>query len=147
MKLKKIIFILSILLLFTSCMDDIKDILGSSATLPKNLSISITNNSSNEIGLSIRVEKDTKSYLYLSKEIGANGTGTFTINIQELYDAVSKDFPNSSPYVLTLKPSAIKDNSLFGTDDNNAIEISEKEYTLNKNAITISTEGIAWSSN
>ena len=144
MKLRKIIFIVSVLFLFTSCMEDIQKMLAPSAALPTDLSISISNNSSNEIDLSISIEKDTKSYIYLSKKISANGTGTFTINIQEIYDTISKDLPSSSPYELTLKATAIKDSELHGYDNNNILEVSEKEYTLSKKTITISTEGIVW---
>ncbi len=147
MKLRKIIFIVSVLFLFTSCMEDIQKMLAPSGTLPTDLSISISNNSSDKISVGISIEKSGITYLNISKDISANGTGTLTVNMKEIYDAISKDFPSDTSHDLIIETIAAKGSDLIGSSTANTLKLSEKTYDLKYNVLTISGTDIAWSSN
>ncbi len=145
MKLRKIIFIVSVLFLFTSCMEDIQKMLAPSATLPTDLKISITNNTSSERNLTLRILYPSRDAISYTINVGSNTSKDFELNLQTVYNIYHTDYPNSASFSLNLE--VLDSDGALTKTGYNALNLSEKTYLLDKNAITISGTDIAWSSN
>ena len=144
MKLRKILFILSTLFIFSSCMEELQDMLSPNAELPTETKIYFTNNTSSEVNLILNIIYPNRANVTYTISVNANASKEYSLNLKTIYTLYSNEFPNSENFSLNLQ--VVDDANGLTPSGYNSLTLSSKSYTLDKNAVTISESALTWTS-